>query len=93
MAERAARDTRTRLVASVCVEKFAAEADAAARLAALKEASSCQREDIVEDGGWVLLARMEETVPGAAEARADQLIAMDSLPIREVDTNPAATDS
>ena len=63
-----------------------------ARLAALKEASSWERENIVEDGGWVVLTGMDEAVPGAAEACADQLVAMDSLPGPAVD-NPAATDS
>jgi len=92
MAERSARDARAELVATVCVQKFAAEADAVARLAALKEASSWERENIVEDGGWVMLTGMEEAVPGAAEACADHLIAMDSLPKTEAE-NPPATDS
>jgi hypothetical protein len=93
MAERAARDARAELVATVCVQKFAAEADAAAKLAALKEASSWERNDFVEDGGWVLLTGMEEVVPGAADACVDHLIAMDSLPPREVQAEPATTDS
>jgi hypothetical protein len=92
MAERSARDARAELVATVCVQKFAAEADAVARLAALKEASSWERENIVEDGGWVMLTGMEEAVPGAAEACADHLIALDSLPKTEAE-NPPATDS
>jgi len=92
MAERSARDARAELVATVCVQKFAAEADAVARLAALKEASSWERDDIVEDGGWVMLTGMKEAVPGAAEACADHLIAMDSLPKKEIE-NPPTTDS
>ncbi len=92
MAERAAGDARAELVASVCVQKFAAEADAAARLAALKEASSWERRNIVEDGGWGMLAGMEKAVPGAAEACAKQLIAMDTLPVGEVDTESSAKD-
>ena len=93
MAERAAQDARAELVATVCVQKFAADADAAAKFAALKEASSWERDDFIEEGGWALLTGMEKIVPGAADACADQLLAMDSLPVREVQTSPVATDS
>ncbi|WP_353641460.1 hypothetical protein [Mesorhizobium sp. WSM2239] len=93
MAERAARDARAELVAAACVQKFAADADAAAKFAALKEASSWERDDFIEEGGWALLTGMEKTVPGALDACADQLLAMDSLPVREVQVSPAATDS
>ena len=93
MAERAARDARAELAATVCVQKFAAEADAAEKLAALKKASSWERDAFMEEGGWVLLTGMEKAVPGAADACADQLVAMDHLPSGEVETSPAATDS
>ena len=94
MAEKAARDARAKLVASVCVEKFTAQADAATKFAALKEASSWQRDKFIEDGGWAMLIGMEKSVPGAADACASQLASMDSLPPREVTiAPPTATDS
>lgn len=94
MAEKAARDARAKLVASVCVEKFATQADAASKFAALKEASSWQRDKFIEDGGWAMLVGMEKPVPGAADACASQLAGMDQLPAREVPMiEPASTDS
>ncbi len=93
MAEKAARDARAELVASVCIEKFVAQSDATAKFAALKEASSWQRDEFIEEGGWATLLGMEKAVPGAASACADQLTAMESLPPREVDITPATTDS
>lgn len=93
MAEKAARDARAELVASVCIEKFATQADAAAQFAALKEVSSWQRDKFIEDGGWAMLVGMDKPVPGAADACAGQLAAMDHLPAREVPIEPASTDS
>ncbi|MDQ2635087.1 MAG: hypothetical protein M3Y78_15310 [Pseudomonadota bacterium] len=93
MAEKAAHDARAELVASVCVENFTAQSDAATQFAALKETSSWQRDQFIEDGGWAMLAGMEKSVPGAADACASQLAAMDSLPPREVMIAPASTDS
>lgn len=93
MAEKAARDARAELVASVCIEKFVAQSDATTQFAALKEASSWQRDEFIEKGGWATLIGMEKAVPGAASACADQLAAMDDLPPREVTTAPVTTDS
>jgi hypothetical protein len=93
LAEKAARDARAELVASVCIEKFVAQSDATAKFAALKEASSWQRDKFIEEGGWAMLLGMEKAVPGAASACADQLTAMENLPPRAVDIAPAVTDS
>lgn len=92
MAEQAARDARAELVASVCVNKFVTAENAAEKLASLKDASSWSRDDIIEEGGWALLTGMEKSVPGAADLCADQLVAMDSLPVRNVEIVPATTD-
>ncbi|MEO3387655.1 hypothetical protein [Mesorhizobium sp. CAU 1741] len=88
MAEDAARDGRAELASSLCVEKFTASATAA-NLAELKETSSYQQDNFIEDGGWTTLAGLEDAVPGAADLCADELVALESLPPRTaVDTVP-----
>jgi predicted dienelactone hydrolase len=91
MAAQAARDARAELVASVCVDNFVASENSAAQLVALKETSSWKRDDLIEDGGWAKLAGMEKSVPGAADLCAKQLVAMDDLPVQNVEVEPAST--
>lgn len=83
MAEKAARDARAQLAASICVEKFVTTAGAD-KLTALKDASQWQRDNFVEEGGWTQLVGIEKAVPGAADLCATELVAMDSLPVRTV---------
>ncbi len=78
MAETAAEDARTELVASVCVERFMNSPDAATTLAELKEAESWNRDDLISDGGWVTLAGVDQTVYGSADLCADRLAEMDA---------------
>jgi hypothetical protein len=85
MAEQAAREARSTLAASLCVQKFVSTAGATENLAALKQASSWERDNFIEDGGWVKLAGMEKDVPGAAEVCAKELVAMESLPEQNVE--------
>lgn len=85
MAEKAARDARSTLAASVCVQKFVTTAGAAEKLAALKEASSFERDNFIEDGGWAKLTGVEEAIPGAAELCAEELIALENLPEQNAD--------
>lgn|SRR5690606_16139904 len=80
MAARAAQDAREQLVASICVERFVTAPNAAGKLEELKKASSWERDDFIEDGGWAKIVALDEAVPGAAEACADKLIAMDAIP-------------
>jgi len=80
MAEQAAREARSTLAASLCVQNFVSTAGAAEQLAALKEASSWERDDFIEDGGWARLAGFEKAIPGAVELCAQELVAMESLP-------------
>ena len=84
MAEDAAHDARAQLASAICVEKFTTSAMAAAKLAELKEVSSYQQDDFIEEGGWLELVGVEKPVPGAADMCADELVAMESLPVREV---------
>lgn len=91
MAETAALDASTKIVASLCVNKFAAAPDAKANLAALKEASTWKRGDFIKEGGWAAIAGVSE-VKGAASACASDLAAMDELPTPVVQPN-VVTDS
>ena len=90
MAEEAAHDAKAQLAASICVEKFVSANDAATRLAALKETSSWERDSFVEDGGWATLLGIEKPVDGSADLCAQELMAMDSLPVRTAE--PVTTD-
>lgn len=106
MAADASQDSREQLVASICVERFIADPNAAHNLVALKEASRWAMDDFIEDGGWITLAGLEEEeqVSGAADVCAVRLVAMEGLPQRAVmpkasavdpeavDAEPAATD-
>ncbi|WP_205602569.1 hypothetical protein [Chelativorans alearense] len=104
MAAQASQDAREQLVASICVESFISNPNAARNLIDLKEASSYQQDDFIEDGGWITLAGLkeEEQVSGAADVCADRLVAMEGLPERAmpkasavdteaVDAKPTAT--
>jgi hypothetical protein len=91
MANAAAQDARAELAASVCVDNFAAAADASQKLAALKEKSSWERDDFIKEGGWAKLLGNDEIINGAADLCADNLAAMDELPqqsaeVRAVDS-------
>jgi len=84
MAEEAARDARAQLASTVCVERFTASDSARTSLAALKETASYKRDDFIADGGWATPAGFDSPIPGAADLCADQLAAMESLPVREI---------
>lgn len=92
MAEDAARDARAELASAICVQRFAAAPDASTKWAELKDASSYERDNLIEDGGWTTFATMEEAVPGAADMCADELVAMDSLPATSAVAAPVSTD-
>lgn len=94
MAETAGEDAAAELAASICYHRFLQSSDAATELAALKEASSWEREDLLEEGGWVTFANMDDPVDGAADLCAEQLASAE-LPatadagteVREIDTS------
>lgn len=92
MAQDAAHDARAELASVLCVQRFAAAPDASSQWAELKEASSYQRDNFIEDGGWTTFAAMEEAVPGAADLCADELVAMESLPTTSAVAAPVSTD-
>ncbi|BBD41113.1 hypothetical protein Amn_pb01040 (plasmid) [Aminobacter sp. Y103A] len=81
MANVAARNARTELAASECVNRFISDNNAEQQLTALKALSAWQRDDFVREGGWVLFGSGE--VVGADVRCADTLAAMDGIPEQE----------
>lgn len=80
MAAQAREQGRAKLAAAVCVDRFMGASDARAQLASLKETSTWQQDDFVEDGGWVTLPGMDEPVADAAGLCAEQLADMELPP-------------
>jgi hypothetical protein len=91
MAASARDDGRAQLVATLCVDRFVNEPDAAVQLAALREKSRWQRDDFVEEGGWAKLAGIEEGVDGAASLCAERLAEMELPPADATAEAPADT--
>lgn len=77
MVAEASESGRAELAASICVDRFMQASDAATKLAQLREESTWQRTDFIEEGGWVTLASMDEPVEGAAGLCASELMAME----------------
>lgn len=87
MAAQATEDAREQLVAAICVERFVAAPNAADSLAELKEASSWDRDDLIEDGGWIAISALEEQVSGAADLCAERLVALEEIPARMMESD------
>jgi hypothetical protein len=92
MAAKASQAAQEQLVASICVERFAAAPDAAAKLAALKKTKTWEQDTFVTEGGWIQVDALEEQITGAAGLCADQLIAMESIPARVIEPAAAAAE-
>lgn len=80
MEAQAAQDAREQLVASICVDRFVKGPNASAQLAALKEAGTWERDDLIEEGGWITIDGLEDQVSGAADVCAEKLAAMENIP-------------
>lgn len=94
VAEEAAEQGRAKLAATVCVERFLAAPDAGAQLASLKDTSTWQRDDFVEEGGWVTLAGFEDPVAEAAELCAERLADVElpaAKPMQEASTSEGSS--
>jgi len=76
MAEEAEQDGRAALAASICVDRFMEAENAREELASLKDTSVWQRDDFIADGGWVTVAGVESSIPGAADECAQRLAEM-----------------
>ena len=91
MAEDAVEQGRAEVAAALCVERFMAAADAPTQLASLKDTrSSWQRENLIEEGGWVTVAGTEYD-DEAAELCADRLIAMEAPAAQEATATETGT--
>lgn len=89
MVSQAKENARENLVANLCVSKFVASSGADARFAALKEASSYDRDDLIEEGGWAKVDGLHNQVAGAIDLCADRIANMEELPAdRIVDMSP-----
>ncbi|MCR4266439.1 hypothetical protein [Nitratireductor sp. ZSWI3] len=93
MAAKASRDAGEQLVASICVEAFVADRNAAGNLVSLKEAKTYERDNFVEDGGWIIVPGLEKQITGAADVCAQRLLALESLPERVVVPEASTTDT
>jgi hypothetical protein len=80
MAQKAAENGRTKLAATMCVNRFVSSPGASATFAKLKEASSWDRGDIIDKGGWATVKGVKDDVSGVADACAERIAAMDALP-------------
>ena len=74
MASDAAGTARAQLAATACVTLFNQGPDAVAQLAALKNASSYQRGEIIAKGGWVTMPGSTDPVRGAADICVEKLM-------------------
>ncbi len=88
-ADDAARQATASLAADLCFDNFMAAPNARTQLMALKDESSYQRDNFVEDGGWTTLGGQDKPVSGAAGLCADRL-AEAELPM-ETDTGTGTT--
>jgi hypothetical protein len=92
MAAEAREQGRAQLAANLCVKRFLEEPDAAARLADLKEEGEWNRDNFVEEGGWVTFADMEEPVEGAAQLCATELVEMNLPAANDAAAAPADSE-
>lgn len=76
MADEAADEARAQLVADVCVERYVSSEGFAERLVKLKEASSWDREEMIEKGEWMKLPGIEDPSATAADLCAEELAGM-----------------
>jgi hypothetical protein len=93
MASNAADEARASLVADACVERFSHSPDFVTELASLKDTSSYQRDDIIEEGGWVTLAGMKKPLADAADLCADRLVTMEAPKPTQAAADVGATTS
>lgn len=80
MADTAAQDASTKIVAGLCVQKFEASPDAVAQLAKLKKTDSWDQGDFIKKGGWSTIAGVGTKVSGVADACASDLASLKKLP-------------
>ena len=61
----------------ICVEQYLQDPNKVERFAELKEKSSYQRDDYVEESGWATMPGAESSVRGIADKCAKQIIELE----------------
>jgi hypothetical protein len=89
MVEDASEQAQAQVAATLCVERFMNTADARTQLGSLKDTSSWQRDDFIEEGGWAMVAG--EEYDDAAELCADRLVEMELPAAQEAATTETGT--
>ena len=75
--EQMAAEAVIEALAPICVEQFTQDPNKAERLEALKEKSSYQRDDYVEEIGWATMPAAESAVRGVADACAKRILELE----------------
>ena len=75
--EQMATEAVIEALAPICVEQFAQDPNKVERLEALKEKSSYQRDDYVEEIGWATMPAAESSVRGVADACAKRILELE----------------
>lgn len=83
MVDDAAEQSRAQLAAAICVDRFMAGNETRAQLVELKDLSSYQRGEFIEDGTWAVMPGSEQASDEAAELCADQLAERELPPAQE----------
>jgi hypothetical protein len=73
LAENSAHSATVAAIAPICVDQFQRSADASAKLAELKKASTWERSTFVEKGGWAVMPGSKTVDSGVAQACATML--------------------
>ena len=75
--EQMAAEAVVEALAPICVEQFAQDPNKVERLGVLKEKSSYQRDDYVEEIGWATMPAAESPVRGVADACAKRILELE----------------
>ena len=72
-AQEMTQQARRNMAAMFCVNRFLADADAAAQHASFMEISDWQRDEFIQKGGWAKMPPLERPIAGVADLCADKL--------------------
>ena len=73
MAQARAEAATVAALTPLCVTKFEAQGDVAAKLSELKKVSSWERGSFIEQGGWATMPGTDKANPAVAKACAERL--------------------
>ena len=74
MASERAGEAVTAVLVPICVERFMAQADAAAKLAEFQRSASWQHSQLIEKGGWATTTGSNSPNSAVAKTCAQQLV-------------------